>query len=167
MTHEQDKTDQMSTKKQRRLENKKRKTAAFLELAQLNDEEGRTAKQKKVKKENEVDEKKKEEIESSTKTPGAPPRLTSKPLLSGVEYEELRAKLRARKKAFQLLPKFELKSTGFDASIENTESTRTPLFMQDLQHLLMYLMVGDKAPYEPFRLVYNFTLMFVSSPSMT
>ena len=148
MTEESSKMDKkISAKKQRRLENKKRKAAAFLEVAEMNDDDGRTAKRKKVKKE---EPKKKEEI--VVKDPkAAPPRLTSKPLLTGAEYEELRARLKARKKAFQQLPKFELKSVGHDASIENTDSTRTPLFMQDLQHLLMYLMVGDKAPYEPFR----------------
>ena len=151
MTEESTKIDKMSTKKQRRLENKKRKAEAFLHVAEMNDEEGRTKKRKKVKKENEDDKVDEDEEVQKSKKAKAPPRLTDKPLLSGSDYEELRAKLRARKKAFQQLPKFELKSVGFDASVENSESTRTPLFMQDLQHLLMYLMVGDKAPYEPFR----------------
>ena len=38
---------------------------------------------------------------------------------------------------------------GEDAGLGR--SSRTPLFMSDIQHLLTYSMVGDRAPYWPHR----------------
>ncbi len=122
------------SKKIRRMEAKKRKAEAFLQIAKLNDED-RIAKK----------------VETEAKRPKpdqqTPPRLTSKPLLSGESYEELRAKLRERKKLLKSLPDFGLKTGGENASVEIPANLRTPLFAADVQRLLMYLMVGDKMPW--------------------
>lgn len=40
---------------------------------------------------------------------------------------------------------------GHDAGVDNAAATRKPLLMQDLQHLLAYVLVGDKTPYRPSR----------------
>ena len=74
-----------------------------------------------------------------------------KPWLEGEEYGALRRRLKERKKALQALPQFTLKSIGHDAEISMHESYRTPLFMKDLQHLLLYALMGTRAPVEPSR----------------
>ena len=74
-----------------------------------------------------------------------------KPFLEGEEYEALKRRLKERKKALQALPQFSLKSVGHEAEISMHESYRTPLFMKDLQHLLLYALMGSKAPVEPSR----------------
>ena len=159
----------MSSKKERRMEAKKRKVEAFLEVARMNDEdrdringaECHSAKRKKT------------EVEEGDELPKKePPRLTTKPLLSGDSYEVLKARyvqsvhiipfstkilnlfhkrLRERKKLLSRLPDFGLKVVGENASAEIPITMRTPLLMSDLQTLLMYLMVGDRMPWATTR----------------
>ena len=77
----------MSSKKERRMEAKKRKVSAFLEVARMNDEdrdrvidaECHSAKRSKIEMEEELPKKE-------------PQRLTNKPLLSGESYEVLKAR---------------------------------------------------------------------------
>ena len=84
------------SKKERRMEAKKRKVEAFLEVARMNDEDRNkanesecpSAKRSKTATENFLRSLKEEE----SKTKVAPPRLTSKPLLSGESYEVLKAR---------------------------------------------------------------------------
>ena len=79
----------MSSKKERRMEAKKRKVEAFLEVARMNDEdrvnvsECHSAKRSKT----EIEAGDDDELPKN-----APPRLTTKPLLSGESYEVLRAR---------------------------------------------------------------------------
>ncbi len=139
----------MSSKKEKRLEAKKRKAAAFLEVARLNDKD----REVKVKQEDVLDKEppSKKAKKSDNAAPVPPPRYSSKPLLAGADYETLKAELRARKKALKSLPRFDLKSGGHDASVDVPRTLRTPLFPSDLQSLLAYTMVGDRVPCGPFR----------------
>jgi hypothetical protein len=145
----------ISAKAKRRTENKKRKVAAFLQVASLNDEDRAAEKKRKC---SDTDDSDVSEVvpvasqkeEEEERKPNA--RLTSKPLLDGDEYQALRAQLRARKKALVQLPKFRLKSIGEEAIFDaEAGKCATPLIMSDLHQLLLYSMVGDKAPYEPMR----------------
>ena len=85
------------SKKERRMEAKKRKVEAFLAVARMNDEdrskasesECPSAKRSKTATEKFLQSVKEEDEESKMK---APPRLTSKPLLSGESYEVLKAR---------------------------------------------------------------------------
>jgi hypothetical protein len=53
---------------------------------------------------------------------------------------------------FQMqIPDFDLKTIGHNADIDMHENYRTPLFIRDLQHLLLYALMGAKAPIEPSR----------------
>jgi len=124
-------------KRVKRLQNKKRKASALLAISELNDADKAS---KKVKKEETVEEVK--QLETSVK-------LTSKPLLEGEEYEELKRRLRERKKALSCNPIFRLKTVGEEALMNR--KSRVPLFMSDIQHLLTFSMVGDRAPYWPHR----------------
>ena len=159
----------MKSTRQKRLESKKRKAAAFLQIAELNDEERLEAKlkpNKKVKNENEsssdsdlpnrhvmVDALNVTKNTTDKKENGNDIKneVEKKPFLHGEEYEALKKRLKERKKALQAIPQFTLKSVGHEAEISMHESYRTPLFMKDLQHLLLYALMGTKAPVEPSR----------------
>jgi hypothetical protein len=52
------------------------------------------------------------------------------------------------------LPDFNLKSTGINAEVDMHETFRLPLFMKDLQHLLLYSLMGSKATVEPNRSIF-------------
>ena len=101
------------------LQNKKRKASALLALSELNDAEKVAKKTKRG-----VDCEKAVELVTSVK-------VTSKPLLEGEEYEELKRKLRERKKALSCNPIFRLKAVGEEALVHR--KSRVPLFMSDIQ----------------------------------
>lgn len=163
-------TATMKSSRQKRLESKKRKAAAFLQIAELNDEERLEAKSKpnkKVKIDNEsssdsdlpkgrinisaLTETKFSDLQGPNSSKNQLNNTEKKPLLHGEEYEDLKRRLKERKKALQAIPQFTLKSIGHEAEISMHESYRTPLFMKDLQHLLLYALMGTKAPVEPSR----------------
>ena len=78
-----------------------------------------------------------------------------KPRLEGQALLELRQRLRQRKKMFKLMPDFRLKPIGLDARLEIASDLRKRLTMKDLQNLLLYSILGTRAPVEPSRLVNN------------
>ena len=121
--------------KAKRLEAKKRKIQAFLEVAKLNDNDGRKRISLSTKQNQEVE---KEAIEPVPK----------KERLEGDALEELRKKLRERKAKRANIPHFRLTSRGHDASLEIPSDLRTPLLMKDLQQMLLYSLLGSSAPVE-------------------
>ena len=76
---------------------------------------------------------------------------STKEKLHGESLDELRKMLRERKKKLQSIPNFNLKTKGYDASLEIPEDLRTSLLMRDLQSLLLYALMGTQAPVEPSR----------------
>ncbi len=136
----------MASKRARRLEAKKRKAAAFLEVARLNDRDREDEDPSIIKKVKQEESKSGSDDDQEKKATAPHPRHSDKPLLSGADYETLKAELRARKKALSSLPRFELKSRGHDASMDVSRSQRTPLLPSELQALLAYTMVGDRVP---------------------
>ena len=145
------------SKRHKRLERKKRKVQAFLEVASLNDQDRLGA--KKAKLSSNVDNnsaKLSSDVDNNTANASQDdvdkkkhPRYSDKPLLEGAEYEELKKRLKERKKSLQSNPEFRPKTVGEMASV--TREKRTPLFMSDIQHLLLYCLCGDRAPYQPHR----------------
>ena len=151
----------LEEKRSRRKENKKRKIAALLAVTELNDSE--KLKKKKSNENNSApgDNDNENNAESENNIIKSKELVTQyssnnlvavtdkKPKLEGEEYEELKRRLRERKKAVACTPLFRLKPVGNDASLQM--SKRIPLFMSDIQHLLLYCMMGDRAPYQPHR----------------
>ncbi|TRY70658.1 hypothetical protein TCAL_02867 [Tigriopus californicus] len=137
------------SKRDRRVASKKRKIAAFLDVAALNDQD------------ESVQEKRLKRVHAShggaippllplgasTHAKSGPPPLSDKPLLSGPAFDDLRRRLKERKKYLLTLPNFRLKSVGEDASLEVPPNLRTPLFMSDLHKLVTYMIMGNKMPY--------------------
>ena len=49
------------------------------------------------------------------------------------------------------IPDFDLKTVGHNASVDMHDDFKAPLFIKDIQHLLLYALMGTKAPVEPSR----------------
>jgi len=144
--------------KAKRMEAKKRKIEAFLNLAKLNDEEGRNRSSLAKKLKTEEDKPQNENDQDSLKEnlqnePSEKVKENSpkKEELHGESLDELRKMLRERKKKLKSIPNFNLKTKGHDASLEIPEDMRTSLLMRDLQSLLLYALMGTQAPVEPSR----------------
>lgn len=72
--------------------------------------------------------------------------------LSGEEYALLKQELRERKKRLSANPRLTLTSGGENAIIEMTQlEKRIPIFLSDVQHLLLYSLLGHNSPYLPKR----------------
>ena len=71
--------------------------------------------------------------------------------MEGQEYDDLLKRLKEKKERNKLIPHFKLKSIGEDASIGDKKDETRPLCMRDLQGLLLYALLGTKAPVEPSR----------------
>ena len=53
------------------------------------------------------------------------------------------------------IPDFDLKTVGHNASVDMHDDFKAPLFIKDIQHLLLYALMGTKAPVEPSRFELN------------
>ncbi|XP_032684423.1 RNA exonuclease 5 [Odontomachus brunneus] len=173
--------NKLTTKQLQRIEKKKRKIEAFLEIAKLNDKdkEAKLQSQKETSvinnvssEQNEInlagedsnkqfcnmdidnvnklayvrDEGDSEAIEESEL------QANKKPRLSGKEYAFLKQELRERKKRLSAIPRLILTSGGENATIEVSQlGKRIPIFLSDIQHLLLYSLLGNNSPYLPKR----------------
>lgn len=63
---------------------------------------------------------------------------SGKPFLHGESYEELKRQLRERKNLLKCIPRILLKENGERASLDTEEAERVPLFVSDIQDLLVY-----------------------------
>lgn len=81
------------------------------------------------------------------------PGVNKKPRLAGEEYVKLKQELRERKKILKNIPRFRLKAVGENASLNDTigHDERIPIFLADVQHLLMYSLLGHHSPFSPER----------------
>lgn len=76
---------------------------------------------------------------------------SGKPLVIGHELAELKKMLRQRTNKIRQSPKFWLRDLGDQASLKINLEERIPLFLSDLQHLIMYSQLGSHSPYSPAR----------------
>ena len=118
----------MTNSKIEKLETKKRKVEVTLNVAEYG-LEGQKRPTKKAKSENLI--------------------KTENEKLEGEELQALRKRLRDRKKLLKSRPNFRLKAKGFQAALDVPEEDRVPLLMSDLQHLILYALLGTKAPISP------------------
>ncbi|KAK6645582.1 hypothetical protein RUM43_001859 [Polyplax serrata] len=65
-------------------------------------------------------------------------KTNGKPELTGESYEQLKRQLRERKKFFKCIPRIILKESGERASLETCISDRIPLFLSDIQDLVVF-----------------------------
>ncbi|XP_004520216.1 small RNA degrading nuclease 5 [Ceratitis capitata] len=71
--------------------------------------------------------------------------------LTAEQYKELRRQLRQRKRELENVPILRLREFGQRASLEIPQGQRTPIFLTDIQHLLMSALIGKKSPCSPDR----------------
>ncbi|KAL0108513.1 hypothetical protein PUN28_015210 [Cardiocondyla obscurior] len=75
-----------------------------------------------------------------------------KPRLSDEQYASLKQELRKRKKRLQAIPRLTLKAVGENATLNvQNIGKRIPIFLSDIQHLLLYSLLGHHSPYLPAR----------------
>lgn len=68
------------------------------------------------------------------------------------EYIKLKEELRKRKKKLQAIPRIILKAVGENATLDiGNMKRRIPIFLSDVQHLLLYSLLGHHSPYLPAR----------------
>ncbi|KAH8297695.1 hypothetical protein KR054_005822 [Drosophila jambulina] len=72
-------------------------------------------------------------------------------ILSQEQYKSLSVELRRRKRQLEDVPGLRLREMGQRASLETPQHARTPIFLTDIQHLLMSALIGQKSPCRPDR----------------
>lgn len=164
-------TKTLSSKKLARLEKKQKKMLAYLEVAKLNDEDRDRVKHpaddkndvslsgedepscKKLKTDpwnfTEItSDNQKTDVTIMSKKYST---ISGKPLLSGDEYAKLKQTLKERRTKLRQLPSIRLKDVGSQASISMPVDDRTPIFLSDIQHLILFTALGNHSPYFPQR----------------
>lgn len=73
--------------------------------------------------------------------------------LFGEEFKRMKEELRERKKRLKAIPRIKLKQVGENAEINSScePDDRIPIFLSDVQHLLLYSILGHHSPYTPAR----------------
>ncbi|KAL0108511.1 hypothetical protein PUN28_015210 [Cardiocondyla obscurior] len=164
-----------TAKQLQRLEKKTAKMAAFLEIAKLNDKDKAAKLQalKKVEAVTDARSNSKDDIidDSFTRKRSCEQNSNNsqvyeenivdesesrdnnkKPRLSDEQYASLKQELRKRKKRLQAIPRLTLKAVGENATLNvQNIGKRIPIFLSDIQHLLLYSLLGHHSPYLPAR----------------
>ncbi|KAK9882941.1 hypothetical protein WA026_023869 [Henosepilachna vigintioctopunctata] len=156
-----------SLKSTRRIENKKKKMAALWEISRLNEYDRNLKKKQMSDAENlkldligiEVGPKPKrlrKDSDPSTANIETPPLIgetgpSGKIKLSGEEFASLKKQLREQTIKMRQHPNFRLRDIGDNASLKVDTENRIPLFLSDIQHLILYSQIGVHAPYSPAR----------------
>ncbi|EDV96487.1 GH15165 [Drosophila grimshawi] len=71
--------------------------------------------------------------------------------LTHEQYKSLSMELRRRKRELESVPEVHLRDMGRRALLEIPQQDRTPIFLADIQHLLMAALIGKKSPCAPDR----------------
>ncbi|KAG5668381.1 hypothetical protein PVAND_016321 [Polypedilum vanderplanki] len=119
-------------RKQERLEKKKRKTAALVNMIKINEID-------------KIHEKNSEEPEAKKS------KLNLDIQISDDQYKLLKKELAERRNALQNAPKFRLKFFGEKATLLTNPTKRQPLMFEDIQYLLMTSLLGSSSPFKPDR----------------
>ncbi|KAL1500911.1 hypothetical protein ABEB36_006330 [Hypothenemus hampei] len=142
-----------NTKRRQRIENKKKKLAAFLDIAKLNENDRRKQQENKT-----GDELKCVQLDENGLSPSKKIKTelenigpSGKTKLSGQEYIDLKKVLKERKNKILQVPKFQLRDMGEGATLKVSLDSRYPLFLSDIQHLILYSQIGVHSPYSPAR----------------
>lgn len=157
-----------STKKEERLLKKKRKLEALANVSKLNesdkeekrlkitsaltdsDDNGSSSDNKATAGEPET---KRPKSDKSAPIPTEVASSAKSIVLSDDDYAQLKRELNSKKRELKSAPKLRLKLFGDSASLEVTPNIRTPIFLTDIQHLIMHVLFGGSSPCSPSRWV--------------
>ncbi|XP_073843559.1 RNA exonuclease 5 [Musca autumnalis] len=67
------------------------------------------------------------------------------------QYKQLQKELRERKRALESVPYLRLRESGEKALLVYKDTERRPIFLTDIQHLVMSALLGKKSPCKPDR----------------
>nr|CAD7432970.1 unnamed protein product [Timema monikensis] len=161
----------LTTRQQQRIDKKKKKMAAYLEIAKLNDQDIEVWSEKYTPGANHIPVNPKNSVShlsncqlglssdkptlhsDSVHSDGSFPRIeqmesNSKHQTNWQETNKMPDNDYIKLKQEQV-PHFRLKSVGDKASVQLNEAQRCPLFLNDVQHLLMFALLGHQSPYVP------------------
>lgn len=72
-------------------------------------------------------------------------------IISTEDYKQLKAELNKKKRELKNIPKIRLKLFGENAALSIGSDIRTPIFVTDIQHLIMFTLFGSTTPCVPSR----------------
>lgn len=160
----------MQSKKEARLNKKKRKLEALATVTKLNENDKR--KDSKMKTASTADDSSEKSICKTTQLDlGEPIAKRTKQhddnnakecnsdtegsahqsVLSDEDYAQLKRELNHKKRELKNVPKLRMKLFGDSALLTIPPSDRTPIFFTDIQHLIMYGLFGSSSPCVPGR----------------
>lgn len=139
-----------TSKKEARLEKKKRKLEALAKITKLNETDKQNQNKMKSLKETEDQPDLGEPIakrpkESDTELSG------TQSVLSDEDYAQLKRELNHKKRELKNVPKLRTKLFGEMALVTIPSTNRTPILFTDIQHLIMYGLFGSTSPCVPTR----------------
>lgn len=147
--------DPLCSKKEARLEKKKRKLEALANVSKLNEADREAS---VVRDDGANSSSANHDQEPHTKRPkqqntesGNISDTNSSVILSDADYKLLKCELNRKKRELKSVPKLRLKLFGDIASLNISASDRTPIFLTDIQHLIMYGLLGGSSPCIPIR----------------
>lgn len=136
------------SKQELRNDKKKKRMQALAELVKLNDIDKEA---KQMEREQLLDEDA-EPVCKKVKTTETEAYVYKEPVpLTTEQYVQLKKELADRKKILKNTPRLRLKLQGDKASLSVPNQERTPIFLTDIQHLLMAALLGQGSPYTPWR----------------
>lgn len=136
-----------SAKKEARLEKKKKKITALAEIMKLNDAD----RQKDVLLVNETNDEPPTKRSKIDQTSDDVVSMGGGDVLTIIdEYTETKKVVKERSRN-RMNPKFRTKLQGDSAMLEVEAEVRTPIFLSDVQQLIMSSLLGTSSPYPPLR----------------
>lgn len=145
--------DHLMSRRMMRIEKKKKSMAAHLEILKLNEiDRTKNANKANLEISNTKTEPSPKRLRTETETEDTPVNGPSgKPKLSGEDFIKLKILLREQTNKMRAEAKFRLREIGELASLSTNFDDRMPLFISDIQHLILYSQIGHHSPYSPAR----------------
>lgn len=136
------------SKKEQRLERKKRKILALAEVMQLNEQDRATAAAGSTLSSVDVSSAVSTAVENGCEQqePGV-----KKAKLEDADYRVLKAEVNQRRDRMRNIPRLRLKEVGEEALMKTKPEDRIPLLLDDIQALLMYTLLRTDSPTNPSR----------------
>lgn len=139
----------LSTKKEARLEKKKKKISALAEIMKLNDADRQKDVLLLVNESNDEPPSKRSKMDHISDD-GLMTMGGGDDVINVDDYTECKKVVRERTRN-RSNPKFRLKLQGDSAMLDVAAEVRTPIFLSDIQHLIMGSLLGSSSPYPPLR----------------
>lgn len=145
----------LTTKQEARLLNKKRKLEALANISKLNDSDREAGdseeNQKRANSTEPVEKRSKADASKESETQTSVENSSTSGVISDEDYASLKRELNQKRRELKNVPKLRLKLFGENAALHITPSIRTPVFITDIQHLIMFALFGSSSPCSPSR----------------